>query len=233
MLFESILNQKVGKMEFKKILEKLLYLIFPNKCPFCEKLIAIDELKCSECSEILKNSSGIRILPGGYPCVFAYTYDGLAKTAIKNFKFNNKISYAKTFAKDICEVIKTRFPKAKISAITYVPLSKKRKRDRGYNQAEILAKEIGASLDVPVVGLLKKVKDNPAQHNIPNKSGRINNVQGVYEAQSYPPSDGGYLILCDDIVTTGSTLDECAKVLTKSGVKNLICAAVTSSQIKV
>ena len=112
--------------------------------------------------------------------------------------------------------------------ITWAPLSKKRLKQRGYDQAELLARAIGESLGLEAVPLLVKARDIPAQSGIQEEAARRANVLGAYALLPGAQAKGKRILLADDVVTSGSTLSECARTLLSSGAAE-VCA-VTLAQ---
>ena len=110
--------------------------------------------------------------------------------------------------------------------ISWVPLSKKRLRKRGYDQAGLLAAAVADNLGIDCVRLLDKTKNNPAQSGTGSPSKRKANVKGVYRAADPALIEGKTVLLIDDIVTTGATLSECAGVLRRSGALLVYAAAL-------
>ena len=108
--------------------------------------------------------------------------------------------------------------------IAYVPLSGKSRRARGYDQSRLLARRLGKALGIPVVKALRKCRDTQTQHQL-SREERAENVRGAYSCGM--DLSGRSLLLVDDIVTTGSTLRECAAALYDSGAQSVcgICAA--------
>src|SRR5699024_3264493 len=100
------------------------------------------------------------------------------------------------------------------TVITWIPVSLQRKKQRGYDQSELLARRMGKVWKRPASPLLLKKKDNKTQHELSKKE-RLLNVKGVYEAQG--EITGKRILLVDDILTTGSTMQEAASVLWKNG----------------
>ena len=128
----------------------------------------------------------------------------------------------KTFAKlilkneKICGILKS------YDIIEAVPMYKKRKNERGYNQSELIAKEIAKHIEgIQYKKILKKVKNNERQ-SLLSKTARIQNVKGVYEVQESKIIKDKKIILFDDIYTTGSTAEECAKVLKLNQAKEVV-----------
>ena len=114
--------------------------------------------------------------------------------------------------------------------MTWVPVSKKRLRQRGYDQARLLAESACRRWDTKPVALLRKVADNPAQSGLTEAAARRANVLGVYEA--LPEAAGKRVLLIDDICTTGATLTECVRVLKDGGAESVACAAVALTREK-
>ena len=131
------------------------------------------------------------------------------------------------FSKEISKVVDAHFKD--IDIITAVPLHKLRKKERGFNQSEILASKIGKLIGVPYVGLLVKFKKNKVQHSLPRLE-REENVKNVYKAINENKIKGKNILLCDDIVTTGSTLRECAKILFEAGANKVYCATTAKAE---
>ena len=118
---------------------------------------------------------------------------------------------------------------AEFDYITWVPVSTRRKWERGYDQVELLAKALSKELSVPVIATLKKHRHTQAQSGIRDDSVRKANVLGAYKI--LPGSDiaGKTFLLIDDVITTGATASECAKTLLTAGAKEIYCAAVASA----
>ena len=114
--------------------------------------------------------------------------------------------------------------------MTWVPVSERRLRQRGYGQARLLAESACRRWDTKPVALLRKVADNPAQSGLTEAAARRANVLGVYEA--LPEAAGKRVLLIDDICTTGATLTECVRVLKDGGAESVACAAVALTREK-
>ena len=107
----------------------------------------------------------------------------------------------------------------KYDIIIVVPVSNKRKKERGYNQSKLLAKEIAQIINVPVSdNIIKKVKDTVPQSTL-NKEQRLENAKNVYRVTNIKKVLNRNILILDDIYTTGSTVNECARVLIEQGIK--------------
>lgn len=137
------------------------------------------------------------------------------------YKFNEKSYLYKMFCeiiiknKNACEFLES------YDIIIPVPMNKKKKRKRGYNQTELIAKEIAKYFDIQVdIKSLIKEKHTPMQSSL-GKNERIKNVQNVYKVLYPEKIKGKNVLLLDDIYTTGATIDECKKMLQQAGTKKV------------
>ena len=204
-----------------KAIDVLLDLLFPPKCPFCHQLLKEGEaFFCAACQKGLPWSAGpqgqqdLEFLSG---CVSPLFYREAVPDGVHRFKFGNRPGYANAFGLLMAQSVRDAWPGATFDAVTWVPLSRRRRRKRGYDQAELLAKEISARLVLPLLPTLVKKRHTPAQSIQAADSARKANVLGAYEAVKTADLAGKVLLLCDDVVTTGSTLSECARILRSAG----------------
>lgn len=120
--------------------------------------------------------------------------------------------------------------KGKYDLITWVPLSERREKKRGYDQAMLLAMALAVELDDVAIETLRKTQDIPAQSGIDNKEKRQANVIGVYEVVDAELITGQKVLIIDDIITTGSTLSECARILRMAGADSVVCATIAKGR---
>lgn len=211
-------------------LEAILDLLYPPKCPFCGKLLEKGHLLCPECEGKLPWLSGNRAereveLTGG--CVSVVEYDDRVRKGVHAFKFQGKSARSGAFGLLIAQCVKDQGITADL--ITWPPLSKKRLRERGYDQAQLLAEKVGKELALPVLRTLKK-EHRPAQSGLEDKAERRANVLGAYAAIDAETFRGKRVLLIDDVFTTGSTLSECAKVLRLAGAEAVVCATLARAE---
>ncbi len=174
-----------------------------NICSKCGERLPQENLKvCDHCKDTKYNFVSNR------SCFY---YNDIASKIIKNLKYNLK----KYIAKDIAKMMLLRYEFFEnVDILTYVPISKTRKRERGFNQSEEIAKEIGRALNLPVKNLLIK-KDGGRHQADLNMSQRLTNPVNSFEIfkENKNLISGKRILIVDDVFTTGSTLSECAKVL--------------------
>lgn len=210
-----------------KLKESVKDILFPVRCPYCETVIHKTEYACEDCKKKFPSPAIIRYAVGGYKCTSPFPYDGIFKKAVKRFKFGNKGGYAKQLAFPMVQSILESYPGVDFDLITCVPMHKKRLAQRGYNQAELLARECAKIMNIPYCDTLEKFKENREQHSI-KASERAKNVKGVYRIIDKELVCDKNILIIDDIITTGHTLGECAKILMKKGCKSAECAVLCS-----
>lgn len=224
----------------KKIFEWHIFSLFPKHCPYCDRLIPADLVQCKECEKSLP-----RIEPpvctdcgrGKKECTCKgsnyydgitapFYYEGNVKKGLHRFKFRKGVSNAKAYALEMVKTINKTFSDVNFDLICQVPASKQSIKTRGYNQSDILAKEISKMTDIEYVNdLLEKVYSNNQQHFLSAVEKR-GNVFAVYESNKSELIKNKTLLLVDDISTSGETINECAKMLWLHDAKKIYCVTV-------
>ena len=217
--------EKNKKMRQKSSVPKILNLIYPPMCGICGKFN--DDFLCPKCQKILENEAVFGI--DKYEKIkieknlqerkyfnehlYIFEYEGIIRRIILKYKFQDKAYLYKTFVnfllknKNFFEFIK------KYDTIIPVPISRKRRALRGYNQSELIVKEIANFTNLKEESdCLFKIKNVIEQSKL-NKEERQKNIQGVYELRNKEKLYKKKILLVDDIYTTGSTVNECSKVL--------------------
>ena len=167
----------------------------------------------------------IEPIPSGEICTAPFSYDSTVREAVINYKFRGRRYNAKSFSEAICRVVENVYKDMSFDVVSCVPLSKERKRGRGFNQSEIVARNVAQYFGKPFENLIIKTVNNAEQHNLSAEE-RIKNVIGVYSPADTEKIKGRKILLVDDVVTTGNTLAECCRVLKNSGAERIICAAI-------
>ena len=149
--------------------------------------------------------------------------------ALYRFKYHNRRNYGKIFAKELAGRYADQLRRWQTDEIMPVPLHRSRKRKRGFNQAEILARELGAAAGIPVsTDVLFRVKKTSPQKSL-GKRERQANLKGAFAVSgAWNPRKNVALI--DDIYTTGATLDRAAKMLKKAGAQNVYFLTISIGQ---
>jgi len=204
----------------------LLDLMYPPKCPFCGRVVK-EQGVCEACLKSLPRTGTSCKRKGDYftLCVSPLYYRDNVRESLLRFKFQNCRHYAKTYAPMVAECIEKEFNN-KFDLISWVPVSRKRLRRRGYDQARLLAEEIAALYGIKAVSLLEKHRHVPAQSGISGAEKRKANILSAYRVIDHDSACGKRILLIDDIITTGATLSECSKTLLLSGAEEILCATV-------
>lgn len=154
-------------------------------------------------------------------CVSPLYYEGPVKDCVHRYKFYGAAAYTAPCAALMEECVRASIAGA-FDAVSWVPLSRRRLRSRGYDQARLLAEELAKRLDVPLISTLKKVRDTAPQSRSGAAKNRYENISGAYRAIDGAAA-GRRILLVDDVITTGATLSECAVTLRQAGAKDVLC----------
>lgn len=212
----------------KEAIRKAKAFFFPERCPYCNAVIEADEIACKTCkAEIVDGITPLTRGVAGCRCVSPYRYDKKIRKAILNFKMHDRPDLARALSAVMAACVKEQFSDIRFDFVTFVPMTKKDETDRGFNQSKLLAGEIAKVLDIPCAAALKKTKQTKKQHHL-KKSEREKNLKGAFTVNGKIAVTGKNILLADDIVTTGTTLKECIKALTKEK-PNIICIVTAAN----
>ena len=212
---------------FNTIKRILNIILFPPKCVVCGEINT--RYLCNNCKKYLNNNFKPKITynESNLVCISCFAHEEKVKDIIYNFKFKCQKSASKILSKFLTLSIREKYQGIKFDYISYVP-EYKSTQDRVYNQSEILANDISENLNIPVINCLKKIVNNRKQHKL-SYFDRQKNVKGVYFCNYNLKNKK--ILLCDDIITTGATLSECATELQKCGAI-VYCATVSYTPLK-
>lgn len=218
-------------MTFNESMDKaqrgLLDFFFPRRCPFCGR-VAGRALLCPKCETDLPRCDRVRTGAFG-ECAAPLYYEGSVRDAILAFKFKGRIEHLNCFgalmAEKAAEVYADRF-----DAVTWVPVSKKRLKKRGFDQARMLCASLCVDWHIDPQETLRKTGDNPPQSGIDDPAARRANVLDMYAPVSPENIAGKRFLLIDDIVTTGATLAECVRVLKAAGAADVLCLTLAMAR---
>ena len=141
------------------------------------------------------------------------------------YKFGRARHYAPVYGQLLAMRLTETYPEG-FDVLTWVPVSRIRKFTRGYDQVELLAEAVGQELGMEPVRTLRKLRHNPPQSGISGIEKRRANVLGVYRVENPDLIAGKRVLLLDDIMTTGATAGECARVLLTAGAKEVHCGCI-------
>ena len=212
--------------KLRGILDAAGELFYPTRCCFCRRLTGRGIPVCKACREKLPDlppAAQEQKLAGLKNCLAPLRYAGTVREALLRYKFEERAAYASAFGNFMIKCLDEN--RISCDSITWVPLSGRRLRQRGYDQARLLAEEIARARDLPCEALLEKMRDTPAQSGVGGREARRKNAAGAYRALDPERTAGRDVLLVDDIVTTGETLMECARVLKAAGAKSVTAIA--------
>ena len=211
-----------------KLLAWLLDLLYPPKCVICGKLLEKQGPVCPRCLDSLPEYDGaapqVRFTEAG---AVSFYYEGALRESFLRFKFGGAAQYAATYGAWMAHTIEDKLA-GRYDLLTWAPVSRARKRSRGYDQSELLCREIGKRLGMEPVRTLRKTRNPPAQSALPDPAQRRANVSGAYAPERPERFAGKRVLLIDDIVTTGATLSECSRTLLLAGASDVVYAALAA-----
>ena len=211
------------------IKDLMLDLFFPPKCAFCGR-VGVHGL-CAACAKTLPYAERpLREGAGFGKCAAPLRYEGAARESILRFKFRGAQSAAEGYGPLLAQCVAEELG-GEFDVVTFAPVSDKRRKTRGYDQAQLLAVETAKAWDIKPLTLLKKTRDNAPQSGL-GAPARRGNVIGVYEATNDEQIKNARILLIDDIITTGSTLSECARVLRDAGAESVVCACLAQASVE-
>ena len=222
-------------------------LVYPPACTICSASVGPHEYLCPDCEANLS-----RIVPpfcakcsepfdGAITTTFscancahrvlyfdtavsAYRSRGIARHVILNFKYGRQIHLRHLVGHWLIAALDdTRLRDRRFNAIVPVPLHPARQRERGFNQAALLAERLGPHLGVPVRPVLERVRFTTTQTAF-DRAERVQNLRHAFRLRKKADVRKLDVLLIDDVLTTGSTLSECARVLKENGARSVYAA---------
>lgn len=242
------------KRKTEKWTDIILNIFWPRTCPFCGKVnyegicepcrkkvdkLQIQEPRCLKCGKPVRYQEQEFC----HDCSkMEHCYDrGLSmwlhkppvNHAIYQLKYHNQRYYARYFAQEICRTYEKEVRLWRPQALVPVPLHRRRRRRRGFNQAELLANEIGKIWGIPVIpDLVKRVHYTGYQKKL-DPWGRKKNLEHAFAPGADPaalPADFRRIMIIDDIYTTGNTVDQVAKILKSMGIQKVYFLTISIGQ---
>lgn len=210
----------------------LLDLLFPPKCPFCQKILDDPRAPvCPACQPALPWLSGQgaeRKVEFADGCFSPLAYRDQVREAVQRYKFTPVPAYGAPFGLLMAQCLTDHLSQTP-DLLTWAPLSSRRLRERGFDQARLLARRAGQRLNVPLVPTLKKVRHTRPQSSLEGESARRANALGAYALLPQIDLAGKRVVLVDDVVTSGSTLSECARLLRQAGAAQVFCLTLAQA----
>ncbi len=236
-----------------KFFKKILEIIFPSHCLYCEKIISAEGLFCSDCwqklqfitepkckicahpfdfkvSDDLTCASCLSDPPAYDKTITVFRYNEIIKKIISQFKYRDTTYIAKKLAKFLFH--RSRAELTNIDLIVAVPLHKKRLRQRKFNQASLLCRAMLQHTPTTKFypDFLLRIKNTAAQVTLRKKQ-RKKNLKSAFalNPKYFQTVKNKRILLIDDVITTGATLENCAKVLKKAGAKKVTALTIAKT----
>ncbi|MFB6286433.1 MAG: ComF family protein [Candidatus Bipolaricaulia bacterium] len=228
--------------------QSTLDLVYPPDCPVCEAALNRDtnqsaRFVCANCRGNIERfeppwceacglpvPEGIDLCArcGQMPLPIAKAravgpYDGPLARLIQLYKFHGERALAADLGRLLAERVLDEAMDTEVDAITYVPMTRRARRERGFNHVERLARQLGTHINRPVVPALEKTRETRPQVELPERE-RLDNLRGALAPTQPLPWEG--MLLVDDVFTTGSTIRECSQTLVDAGVERVLVATL-------
>lgn len=230
-------------MTFNSILD----LLYPKRCPLCHHIrpyggrdvcdVCLKNLKpvtapcCMKCGKPIDNDEDeycgdCKKLPKSFKRGFpAFLYEGAIKSSLYDFKYKNQRNYAEFYSRSIMQIYGKQLQSLGVEGIVPVPVSVRKKRIRGYNQAELLAERIGRTLGIPIYpDYLGRSVDTSPQKELNDKE-RMKNLKNAFKI-GQNKIKLKKILLVDDIYTSGATIEACTRVLLSAGAETVYYTSV-------
>ena len=213
------------------IADAILNLLFPPKCILCGRILEKQETDlCRSCRtdsvQCLGKHKNFSFLDS-WAAIWYYGKN--IRESLLRFKFRRARHYAPVYGRMLAMRLLQLYPEG-FDILTWVPISNVRRLKRGYDQVELLAMAVGRELGMTPVSTLKKIRNNRPQSGIEGQAQRRANVLGAYRIANPQQVQGKRILLLDDIITTGATAGECARVLLTAGAKEVHCGVVAAAR---
>lgn len=241
-------NNMGGKEWIYAVTEAVLALVYPPRCPVCDEIVAFEDRGKvhPECRKKLFYITGAVCMKCGQPVDNArvefcfdcgkkhhhyrqgkgvFLYKGDIKQTMYRFKYSNKREYAAFFAGIAAEQYTEWMQRIGAEVIVPVPMYRRKQKLRGYNQAEVFARELSRRTGIPYrMDLVSRMRDTKPQKNL-NDTERKNNLKNAFHV-SQDIVKYRYILLVDDIYTTGSTVDAIAQAILQTGVIDIYSLSI-------
>ncbi len=204
-------------MGVRGLLSKIADIIFPYipMCAVCGAEKGASDYLCAKCAGEMEELRAGESQINGFAAFSLYRYDGQVKSIITGYKYGGKKYLGRLLGGDMAKALEGL--SYSVSCVCGVPLHEKRRKQRGFDQAEELAKGIAESAGLPYIAALLRIRNTKTQTKLTEKQ-RAQNIKGAFEASG---AVSGNVLLVDDVLTTGATAGECAGVLMQAGARDV------------
>ncbi len=212
-----------------KLGKRLSDLLFPPKCVFCRRRLESGDV-CPDCAGDLPRCGRIRGRGEFFSRAAApLYYEGRVREAMLRYKFRGRRGCAVPFSRLMAQCAGEELA-GLYDVVAWVPVSRQRRRKRGFDQARLLARMTAERLGAPLVTALRKKRNTGANSKLGTREARTANVLGAFEAVNLPELRGKRILLIDDVYTTGATLSECSRMLLMAGAEDVVCLTLAAAR---
>ena len=211
-------------------------LLWPNRCDCCGCRIPAEPLLCEDCirqlaAQRITAADWLRSRTAGMPdwdgAAVCWSYQGTARRGILAAK-DGRRGFAAYAGMQLAAAVREQLPDVPFSAVTWVPVSERRRRIQGFSHAELIAAALAESLGLPLRGgLLRDAGSVLRQHDL-SAAERAQYAQMRY-LHTGTQLSGMHILLCDDVITTGSTVMQCLRLLRECGAAGVYAAAAAAT----
>ncbi len=220
--------------------------VFARRCAYCGRVIASDRLSCAKCENSLPRISGEICTCCGrekeecackgktyFSAIVApFYFKDNVRNGIHTYKFRFAAQNHEAYCDEMAQTVKKHYADRRFDFIAFVPSVSMSTDEKGFDHVALLANGLGERLGIRVNNsVLTKLYDTDKQHRLPFYM-RKGNLTGVFEVTDPKAVEGKCILLCDDVSTSGETLNECAKMLWLHGAKEICCVTVALTQTK-
>lgn len=230
----------------KDAIKKLSYCIFPKRCDLCAEVIELDKTRCELCENLHYITGDICKVcgcekdscsckpnsdkPAYKESIAPFYFEDNIVRAIHRLKIYGYKELAPAMGKEIAECVRVRYSDIKFDYITFIPMTSKKEKKRGYNQSKLLAWSVYTALsecnkDLEFAQLLNKIRETDSQRGSSAKERKVN-LFGAFDLAENIDVSGKKILLIDDVKTTGSTFNECSEILKGYGADAVYVASL-------
>lgn len=208
---------------------RILDLLFPPHCVFCDQLMALGRESdvCPSCQKSLKRFQSVGKAEFVEKVISPLRYEQEVASSLLRYKFGGKSFYAHVYAQYMTQCLQES--DISFDILSWVPLHPKRQWQRGYDQAELLCREVGKNIKHAPISLLRKKRNIAPQSGQHGYSRRKANILNCYALRPNVLVEGRRILLIDDVFTTGATLSECARVLMMAGAEEVYALTLANA----
>jgi ComF family protein len=217
----------MNALSLRRLSAAALDFCLPRRCLLCREALEGDGPLCPRCEMTLPVTEE-QAVQTGTPfdrCLSPVYYSGALRESFHRYKFGGHWHYSAIYARWMWECVR-QWERDPFDLVTWVPVSLPRRLRRGYDQALRLARDLSRLGGLPLEGTLDKYRHNAEQSGTRSAEERRKNTRNVYRLRRGAEVTGKRVLLVDDIITTGSTLEEASRVLREAGAAEIVCVTL-------